>query len=119
MGVPPSNPVPGRLVPPSGGRVPVRVRGFFEDAAPAGARRVERGFAVMLARTEHDVVKVVHGATVLGYLPPAWSRIVDFDLWSCEQAGEQAVARALLEGRPGGRDLFVMLDWPRRGGAVT
>lgn len=110
----PSTPLPGRLVPSSGGRVPVRVRGFVEDAPTARERTPERGFAVVLARTDHDVVKVVRGTTVLGYLPPAWSQVVDFELWSCEQAGEPALARALLEGRPGERDLFVMLDWPRR-----
>ena len=110
----PPTDLPGRLVPSSGGRVPVRVRGFVEERSPAPSRTPDRGFAVVLARTEHDVVKVVRGTTVLGYLPPAWSQIVDFDLWSCEQAGEPALARALLEGRPGERDLFVMLDWPRR-----
>ena len=68
----------------------------------------------MLARTEHDVVKVVDGATVLGYLPDGWSQMVDFELWSAEQAGEPAVARAVLEGARGERDLFVMLAWPRR-----
>lgn len=108
--------LPGRLVPSSGGRVPVRVRGFVEEAPLAGERMPDRGFAVVLARSEHDVVKVVRGTTVLGYLSPAWSQVVDFDLWSCEQAGEPALARALLEGRPGERDLFVMLDWPRRRG---
>ncbi|MEZ0447605.1 hypothetical protein [Cellulomonas sp. ICMP 17802] len=106
--------MPGRLVPASGGHVPVRVRGFLEQAAPRRARRSERGFAVALARTEHDVVKVLDGSTVLGFLPPTWSQTMDFELWSCEQAGEPAVARAVLEGPPGERDLFVMLDWPRR-----
>jgi hypothetical protein len=106
--------MPGRLVPAGGGHVPVRVRGFVEDAAPARARRSERGFAVALARSEHEVVKVMDGATVLGYLPPSWSQLVDFTLWSCEQAGEPAVARAVLEGARGERDLFVFLDWPRR-----
>ena len=105
--------MPGRLVPASGGHVPVRVRGFLEAAAPARAGRSERGFAVALARSEHDVVKVLDGPTVLGFLPPAWSQTVDFELWSCEQAGEAAVARAVLEGAPGERDLFVMLDWRR------
>jgi len=105
--------MPGRLVPASGGHVPVRVRGFLEQAAPSRARRSERGFAVGLARTEHSVVKVLDGSTVLGFLSPAWSRCVDFELWSCEQAGEPALARAVLEGVPGERDLFVMLDWRR------
>lgn len=104
----------GRLVPAGGGHVPVRVRGFVEDAVPGRAHRAERGFAVVLARTEHDVVKVVDGDTVLGYLPQAWSRVVDFDLWACEQGGQTAVGRAVLEGVPGERDLFVMLDWKRR-----
>ena len=106
--------MPGRLVPAGGGHVPVRVRGFIEDAAPARAQRSERGFAVVLAGTEHDVVKVVDGATVLGYLPEAWSRVIDFELWSAEQAGEPALARAVLEGARGDRDLFVMLSWGRR-----
>ncbi|WP_456825176.1 hypothetical protein [Cellulomonas sp. P5_E12] len=105
--------MPGRLVPASGGHVPVRVRGFLEAAAPLRAGRSERGFAVELARSEHDVVKVLDGPTVLGFLPPAWSQTVDFELWSCEQAGEAALARAVLEGVPGERDLFVMLDWRR------
>jgi hypothetical protein len=105
--------MPGRLVPASGGHVPVRVRGFLEAAAPARAGRSERGFAVELARSEHDVVKVLDGPTVLGFLPTGWSQTVDFELWSCEQAGEAAVARAVLEGAPGERDLFVMLDWRR------
>ncbi len=105
--------MPGRLVPSTGGRVPVRVRGFVDGVAPR-VRAADRGFAVVLARSEHDVVKVVHGVTVLGFLSPAWSQVVDFELWSCEQAGEPALARAVLEGRAGERDLFVMLDWPRR-----
>lgn len=112
----PTHRMPGRLVPAGGGHVPVRVRGFVEDAAPSRADRSERGFAVVLARTEHDVVKVVDGTTVLGYLPEGWSQTVDFELWSCEQAGEPAVARAVLEGARGERDLFVMLSW-RRGRA--
>jgi hypothetical protein len=106
--------MPGRLVPAGGGHVPVRVRGFVEDAAPPRAHRSGHRFAVVLARTEHDVVKVVDGDTVLGYLPDGWSQVVDFELWSCEQAGEPAVARAVLEGAHGERDLFVMLSWPRR-----
>ncbi|ROS23760.1 hypothetical protein [Cellulomonas sp. PhB150] len=106
--------MPGRFVPASGGHVPVRVRGFLDASAPARAAHADRGFAVVLARTEHDVVKVLDGATVLGFLPPAWSELVDFELWSCEQAGEPALARAVLEGPVGQRDLFVMLDWPRR-----
>ncbi|NUU19438.1 hypothetical protein HP550_19490 [Cellulomonas humilata] len=105
--------MPGRLVPASGGHVPVRVRGFLDSAAPTRATRSERGFAVALARTEHDVVKVLDGATVLGFLPATWSQTIDFELWSCEQAGEPALARAVLEGVPGQRDLFVMLDWRR------
>lgn len=105
--------LPGRLVPASGGHVPVRVRGFLEQATPRRAGRSERGFAVALARTEHAVVKVLDGTTVLGFLPPSWSQTVDFELWSCEQAGEPALARAVLEGVPGERDLFVMLDWRR------
>ena len=36
--------------------------------------------------------------------------MVDFELWSAEQAGEPAVARAVLEGVRGERDLFVMLE---------
>jgi len=104
--------LPGRLVPAGGGHVPVRVRGFLETAAP---RRASRRFAVALARTDHGVVKVLDGATVLGFLSPAWSARVDFELWSCEQAGEPALARAVLEGPVGERDLFVMLAWPRRG----
>src|SRR3954452_15071726 len=111
----PSTPtrMPGRLVPATGGHVPVRVRGFLESATPRRAGRSERGFAVELARSEHAVVKVLDGATVLGFLPPTWSQTVDFELWSCEQAGEAALARAVLEGVPGDRDLFVMLDWRR------
>ena len=109
----PSTHGPGRLVPAGGGHVPVRVRGFHEDDAPERAHRSDRGFAVVLARTEHDVVKVVDGTTVLGYLPEAWSQVVDFELWSAEQAGEPALARAVLEGPPGDRDLFVMLAWRR------
>ncbi len=105
--------MPGRLVPASGGHVPVRVRGFLDSAAPPRAARSERGFAVVLARTEHDVVKVLDGSTVLGFLPTSWSQTVDFELWTCEQAGEPALARAVLEGVPGERDLFVMLDWRR------
>lgn len=106
--------LPGRLVPASGGHVPVRVRGFLDSAAPDRAGRSERGFAVALVRSsEHSVVKVLDGSTVLGFLPPSWSQAVDFELWSCEQAGEPALARALLEGVPGERDLFVMLDWRR------
>ena len=106
--------MPGRLVPAGGGHVPVRVRGFVEEAAPLRAHRSERGFAVALARSDHDVVKVLDGATVLGYLPEAWSQTMDFELWSCEQAGEPALARAVLEGPHGERDLFVMLSWRRR-----
>ena len=107
--------MPGRLVPAGGGHVPVRVRGFVEDAAPPRAHGPGARFAVVLARTEHDVVKVVDGddrrsATC----PTAWSQVVDFELWSCEQAGEPALARAVLEGARGERDLFVMLAWPRR-----
>jgi hypothetical protein len=105
---------PGRLVPAGGGHVPVRVRGFHEDDAPPRALRAGRRFAVGLARSEHDVVKVVDGETVLGYLPEGWSQVVDFELWSAEQAGEPALARAVLEGVRGERDLFVMLSWPRR-----
>ena len=105
--------LPGRLVPAGGGHVPVRVRGFLDSAAPRRARRSDRGFAVVLARSDHDVVKVLDGSTVLGYLPDAWSQVVDFELWSCEQAGEPALARAVLEGPPGERDLFVMLAWRR------
>jgi hypothetical protein len=100
--------LPGRLVPAGGGHVPVRVRGFMEDAAP---RRPVRRFAVGLARSEHGVVKVLDGSTVVGFLPPAWSQRVDFELWSCEQAGEPALARAVLEGVAGERELFVMLGW--------
>ena len=100
--------LPGRLVPAGGGHVPVRVRGFVEDAAP---RRPYRRFAVGLARSEHGVVKVLDGSTVVGFLPPAWSQRVDFDLWSCEQAGEPALARAVLEGAAGERELYVMLGW--------
>ena len=114
MDLPSSSRIPGRLVPASGGRVPVRVRGFVEGAALSRPRRSVRRFAVVLARsTDHDVVKVVDGGTVLGYLPPAWSQVVDFELWACEQASEPAVARAMLEGARGDRDLFVFLDWPR------
>ena len=54
------------------------------------------------------------GATVLGFLTPAWSQQMDFELWSCEQAGEPALARAVLEGEADERDLFVMLTWRRR-----
>jgi hypothetical protein len=104
----PSTPLPGRLVPAGGGHVPVRVRGFLEDAAP---RRPSRRFAVCLARSDHGVVKVLDGSTVVGFLPPAWSQRVDFELWSCEQAGEPALARAVLEGNAGERELFVMLGW--------
>lgn len=100
--------LPGRLVPAEGGHVPVRVRGFTADAAP---RRPARRFAVGLARTEHGVVKVLDGATVVGFLPPAWSQRIDFELWSCEQAGEPALARAVLEGAAGERELYVMLGW--------
>ena len=103
--------LPGRLVPASGGHVPVRVRGYLDTGAPTRTVRSERGFAVVLVRTEHDVVKVLDGGTVLGYLPPAWSQTMDFELWSCEQAGEPALARAVLEGVPGERDLFVLLAW--------
>ena len=105
-----STQLPGRLVPAGGGHVPVRVRGFLESAAP---HRTSRRFAVSLARSEHGVVKVVDGATVLGFLPPAWSQRVDFELWACEQAREPALARAVLEGPAGERDLFVLLAWPR------
>ncbi|MBO3086261.1 hypothetical protein [Cellulomonas fengjieae] len=108
--------LPGRLVPAGGGHVPVRVRGFVEADAPPGALPSGRRFPVGLARSQHDVVKVVDGDAVLGYLPEPWSRVVDFELWCCEQAGERAVARAVLEGVAGERDLFVMLSW-RRGGA--
>ena len=94
--------------------MPVRVRGFLDSSAPSRARRSERGFAVELARSDHDVVKVLDGATVLGFLPAGWSQVVDFELWSCEQAGEPALARAVLEGVRGERDLFVMLAWRRR-----
>ncbi|WP_028049304.1 hypothetical protein [Cellulomonas sp. URHD0024] len=102
--------LPGRLVPTGGGHVPVRVHGFLGSAAPRRAGRSERGFAVELARTSHGVVKVLDGATVLGFLTEAWSQTMDFDLWSCEQAGEPALARAVLEED----DLFVMLAWKRR-----
>lgn len=101
--------LPGRLVPSGGGHVPVRVHGFLASAAPSRAGRSERGFAVELARTSHGVVKVLDGETVLGYLTAAWSLVVDFELWSCEQAGEAALARAVLEED----DLFVMLAWKR------
>jgi hypothetical protein len=106
--------LPGRLVPTGGGHVPVRVHGFLGSAAPLRARRSTRRFAVELARTSHGVVKVMDGATVLGFLTPAWSQQMDFELWSCEQAGEPALARAVLEGRGDERDLFVMLTWTRR-----
>src|SRR4051794_33847332 len=102
--------LPGRLVPTGGGHVPVRVHGFPASSAPSRAGRSERGFAVALARTSHGVVKVMDGATVLGFLAAGWSQAVDFELWSCEQAGEPALARAVLEGD----DLFVMLTWKRR-----
>jgi hypothetical protein len=104
---------PGRLVPTGGGHVPIRVRGFLDAAAPARVDASQRGFAVTLARTEHGVVKVLDGGTVLGFLSSTWSQMIDFDLWSCEQAGETALARAVLEGVPGERDLFVMLAWQR------
>src|SRR4051812_10535851 len=107
--------LPGRLVPTGGGHVPVRGHGFLGSAAPRRARRSERGFAVELARSSHGVVKVMDGSTVLGFLTPAWSRSVDFELWACEQAGEPALARAMLEGIADNRDLFVMLTWRRRG----
>jgi len=107
--------LPGRLVPTGGGHVPVRVHGFLGSAAPLRARRSTRRFAVELARTSHGVVKVMDGATVLGFLTPAWSQQMDFELWSCEQAGEPALARAVLEGDAHERDLFVMLTWRRRG----
>lgn len=112
----PTTRMPGRLVPAGGGHVPVRVRGFHEDDAPARTLPPGRRFAVGLARSEHDVVKVLDGDTVLGYLPEAWSQTMDFELWSCEQAGEPALARAVLEGAQGERDLFVLLSW-RRGRA--
>lgn len=105
--------LPGRLVPAGGGHVPVRVRGFLDSAAPRRAGRSPRGFAVSLARSEHGVVKVLDGDAVLGFLPAGWSQVVDFELWSCEQAGEPALARAVLEGPVGERDLFVMLAWRR------
>ena len=108
-----STQLPGRLVPAGGGHVPVRVRGFVEVDAPPRALPSGRRFAVGLARTQHDVVKIVDGDAVLGYLSEAWSQVLDFELWSCEQAGEPAVARAVLEGVPGERDLFVMLSWHR------
>ena len=73
----PSTRGPGRLVPAGGGHVPVRVRGFHEDDAPPRALRTGRRFAVGLARSEHDVVKVVDGETVLGYLPEGWSHFLD------------------------------------------
>ena len=57
------------------------------------------------------MVKVLDGSTVVGFLPPAWSQRVDFELWSCEQAGEPALARAVLEGTAGERELSVMLGW--------
>ncbi|MDM7829919.1 hypothetical protein [Cellulomonas edaphi] len=106
----PATQMPGRLVPAGGGHVPVRVRGFLQAAAP---QRPSRRFAVLLARSEHGVVKVMDGPRVLGFLPDAWSQRVDFELWSCEQAGEPALARAVIEGGPGERELFVMLDWAR------
>ena len=102
-----STQLPGRLVPAGGGHVPVRVRGFVEDAVTAALPPVRARVAVVLARTDHDVVKVVDGNTVLGYLPQGWSQMIDFELWACEQAGEPAVARAVLEGARGERDLFV------------
>ncbi|WP_028045574.1 hypothetical protein [Cellulomonas sp. URHE0023] len=107
--------LPGRLVPTGGGHVPVRVHGFLPSTAPGRAYRSDRGFAVQLARTSHGVVKVMDGETVLGFLAPAWSQRMDFELWSCEQAGRPALARAVLEGGTGDRDLFVMLTWSRRG----
>jgi hypothetical protein len=105
--------LPGRLVPAGGGHVPVRVHGFLGSSSPLRAYRSERGFAVALARTEHGVVKVMDGANVLGYLTAAWSQRLDFELWSCEQAGEPALARAVIEGFADERDLFVMLSWRR------
>ncbi|WP_426593499.1 hypothetical protein ACPPVS_17490 [Cellulomonas sp. McL0617] len=108
--------LPGRLVPAGGGHVPVRVHGFLGSSAPVRtgrAGRAGRRFAVELARTSHGVVKVMDGATVLGYLSGAWSQRVDFELWSCEQAGVPALARAVLEGDGSDRDLFVMLAWRR------
>ncbi|MBD8058001.1 hypothetical protein IC607_03350 [Cellulomonas sp. JH27-2] len=105
--------LPGRLVPAAGGHVPVRVRGFVEAAAGRHLDHALQTFAVGLARTDHGVVKVIDGATVLGYLPEAWSQAVDFELWSCEQAGEPALARAVLEGQAGERELYVLLAWRR------
>ena len=105
--------MPGRLVPAGGGHVPVRVRGFVEEAdrrAPAGSGAGSP--SCWRAPTRRG--RVVDGYTVLGYLPEGWSQVVDFELWSSEQAGEPAVARAVLEGAHGERDLFVMLSWPRR-----
>ena len=106
--------LPGRLVPTGGGHVPVRVHGFLPATAPSRAERSERGFAVELARTSHGVVKVMDGATVLGFLSTEWSQRIDFELWSCEQAGQPALGRAVLEGQAHERDLFVMLTWRRR-----
>ncbi|MBO9554341.1 hypothetical protein [Cellulomonas sp.] len=105
-----------REVPVGGGHVCVRVLGFTETTLPDDAPRHAVRFPVVLSRVDRALVQVTSGPVVLGYLSPAWSRTVDFDLWECEQLGVAAVARGVLSGPPGQRDLHVMLAWrrPRR-----
>jgi hypothetical protein len=105
-----------REVPVGGGHVCVRVLGFTETTLPDDAPRHAVRFPVVLSRVDRGLVQVMSGPVVLGYLSPAWSRTVDFDLWECEQLGAAAVARGVLSGPPGERDLHVMLAWrrPRR-----
>ncbi|GIG22975.1 hypothetical protein Cch01nite_36990 [Cellulomonas chitinilytica] len=94
----------------------VRVLGFSETTLPDDAPRHAVRFPVVLARVDPGLVRVSSGEVVLGYLSPSWSRTVDFDLWECEQLGVAAVARGVLSGPPGQRDMHVMLAWrrPRR-----
>jgi len=105
-----------REVPVGGGHVCVRVLGFTETTLPEDAPRHAVRFPVVLSRVDRGLVQVMSGPVVLGYLSPAWSRTVDFDLWECERLGAAAVARGVLSGPPGERDLHVMLAWrrPRR-----
>jgi hypothetical protein len=89
----------------------VRVLGFSETTLPDDAPRHAVRFLVALDRADLGLVRVTSGAVVLGYLSPAWSRTVDFDLWECERLGVTAVARGVLSGPPGQRDLHVLLAW--------